>query len=109
MLHRVVAAGLKNVVEADHIALNVGIRVGDRVPHTSLGTEVDHNVRVVLLEDAVDESFICEIAFNKGIVLELLEFSQSRFLDADIVVVVHVIQTDNFCVRLRGEDTLSKV
>lgn len=109
MLYRVVTAGFQNIVKANHVAFDVGIRVGDGVPYTSLCAKVDHDVRVALLKDAVDESLICKIAFNKGVVLELLEFSQTRFLNADIVVVVHVVQTNNFCVWLSGQDALGKV
>ena len=109
MLHRIVTAGFQNVVEADYIAFDVSIWVSDGVSHTRLCAEVDHDVRVVLLEDAVDESFVRKVTFNKGVVLKLPEFSQTRFLDSNVVVVVHVVQTDDLCVRLGGQDTLGKI
>lgn len=50
MLHRVVAASLENVEEADEVALQVGARVLDRVTHARLGGEVHHDVEAVLGE-----------------------------------------------------------
>ena len=99
MLHRIMAAGFQNVVETDHIAFDVGIRVGYGVTHTSLRTKVDYNVRMVLLKDAIDEGFVCKVSFYKGIVLKFLKFSKTSFFDADIIVVVHVVQTNDPSIR----------
>ena len=66
MLHRVVAAGLTNVVEADHIALNVGIRVGDGIAHTCLCCQVYYYFRLVVGKNFVDECFVSQVAFDEG-------------------------------------------
>ena len=109
MLHRVVAAGLQNVVEADHIAFDISIWVGDGVSHTRLCAEVDHDVGVILFKNAVNEILVCEITLNKGVVLELLKLRQASFLDTNVVIIVHVIQTDDLGIRLGSQDTLGKV
>lgn len=50
MPHRVVAAGLEHVEEADEVALEVGSRVLDGVADPRLGGEVHHDVESVLGE-----------------------------------------------------------
>ena len=55
MLHGMVAAVFKDVVEADDIAFDVGVGVFDRIAYTGLSSEVDYNIEMVLLEKAVGE------------------------------------------------------
>ena len=55
MLHRMVPAGLQNVVEPDHVALDVSIRVLDAITDTGLSGKVHNDIEVVFLEEAVDE------------------------------------------------------
>ena len=109
MLHRVVAAGLQNVVEADHIAFDISVWVGDGVANSRLSTQIDHNIRVILLKNAVDKCLVRKVALDKGVVLELLEFSQTSFFDADVVVVIHVVQADDLFVRLCGKNSLGEI
>ena len=103
------AASFQNVVEADHIAFDISVWVSDGVSHTRLCAEVDHDVRVILFKNTVNESLVCEITLNKGVVLDLLEFSQTSFFDADVIVIVHVVQADHLDIRFCGEDSLSEV
>lgn len=109
MFYRIMAASFQNVIEANHVALDVSIRVGDGVTHTSLSTQIDHNIRVMLLKNAVDKCFVRKVSLDKCIVLELLKLRKTSFLDADIIVIVHVIQTDDIGIRLGSQDTLGKV
>ena len=103
------AAGFQNVIEADHVALDVGIRVGDGVANASLGTQIDYNIRMVLFKNAVDTYLVRKVALDKGIVFKFLKLRKASFLDADIIVIVHVIQTDDYGIRLSGQNTLGKV
>ena len=91
MPHWIMTAGFQNVVEADHIALDISIWVGDGVTNTCLRTQIDHNIRVMLLKNAVDKCFVRKVSLDKCIVLELLKLRKTSFLDADIIVIVHVI------------------
>ena len=102
-------AGFQNVVEANHVALNVGIRVGDGVTHTCLSTQIDHNIRVILLKNAVDKCLVCKISFYKGIVFKFLKLLKASFFDANIIIIVHVVQTNDLGIRLGSQDTLGKV
>ena len=51
MLHGVVPAGFEDVVEADDVALDVGVRVGYRVADSGLGGKVHDHRRPFLPED----------------------------------------------------------
>ena len=48
MLHRIVAASLKNIVESYDVALNIRIGILDGVTDTSLGSQVDYYVKLIL-------------------------------------------------------------
>lgn len=109
MLHGIVAAGFQNVIEANHVALDVGIRVGDGIANTSLSAQIDHNVWVILLKNTVDESFIRKVALDKGIILELLKLCKPSFLDTNIIIIVHVVQANDLGIRLSGQDTFCQV
>ena len=54
MLHRMVPAGLKDVVKTKDVALNVGIGVLDAVAYTRLGGEIDHDVEMVFVKKAIN-------------------------------------------------------
>ena len=102
-------AGFQNVVEANHVALNVGIRVGDGVTHTCLSTQIDHNIRMILIKNTIDECLVRKVALDKGVVFELLKLRKSSFLDTNIIVIVHVVQTDDLGIQLGSQNTLGKV
>lgn len=89
-----VAAGLKDVEEADEVALEVGARVLDGVADTGLGREVHHDVETVLREQALDKGGVAEVAANEGetaVGVGLGQHAQARVLDAGIVVAVEVV------------------
>ena len=50
MLDLVVSATLENMQRADNIAIDVAVRVFQRITHTGLGSEVYHLAKLVLLE-----------------------------------------------------------
>ena len=48
-----VAAGLKDVVEANEVALDIGIGIGDRIANACLGGKVDDYIELVGSEEAI--------------------------------------------------------
>ena len=60
-------------------------------------------------EDRFDHSLVCQIAFYETEIFKLLQFVQTCFLQAHIIIVVHVVQTHNLDTLHRGEQTLCKV
>jgi hypothetical protein len=47
MLDAVVAAAFENIDETDHVAVDVGMRILQRVAHAGLGGEIDHALRAL--------------------------------------------------------------
>ena len=62
MFHWIVTASLKDIVEADNVALDVGVGVGYRVANAGLCCEVDNDVEFVCGKYLLYESFICNVA-----------------------------------------------
>lgn len=103
VLDRVVAASLKDVEEADEIALEIGARVLDGVADARLGGEVHHDVEAVLGEQALDEGGVAQVAAHEGeaaLCVGLGQHAQARVLDAGVVVAVEVVETDDNVIGL---------
>ena len=60
------ATGLEDIVESNHVGLDIGIGVLDAVADASLGSEVHHNLRMVFGEDAVDERAVGDVSADEG-------------------------------------------
>ena len=101
MLYWVVSTGFEDVVEAEDVALDIGIGVFDAVAHSGLGCEVDDDVELVLLEQAVHQFTVSDAALYKRpriariTRMQLFEFPEAVFLQGDIVIVVHVVNANN--------------
>lgn len=98
-----VAACLKDVEEADEVALEVGARVLDGVADTGLGREVHHDVEAVLREQALDERGVAQVAAHEGeaaVCVGLGQHAQAGVLDAGVVVAVEVVETDDNVIGL---------
>ena len=101
VLYRMMPAGLQDVVESDHVALDIGIRVLDAIANTGLSGKVHHDVEMVFLEEAVDESLVGEVAFDelvavlRGFCGLFLDFAQAVLLERRIIVVIQVVEADD--------------
>lgn len=88
MLHLVVAAGLKDVVEPYEVALDVGVGIGDAVAHTCLGGQVDDYGYTVVREDVLHSGLVGDGGVDEGpVALQRLYLLQAFILDVDIVVI----------------------
>ena len=89
-----VPASLQDVVEPDHVALDVRIRVLDAIADTRLSGQVHDDIEVVFLEEAVDEGLVGEVALDELVGMLrggrglLLDLAQTVLLERRIVVVV---------------------
>ena len=96
-----VPAGLQDVVEPDHIALDVRIRVLDAEPDPRLRREVYDDIEVVFREDPVDEGLVGKVALDElvGVPFRFcglfLDFAQAVLLERRIIVVVQVVEPDD--------------
>ena len=90
VLHFVVAACLEYVVEADEIAFDVCVRVGDGIAHTGLCGQVDHYGYAVFAEDLLHCSLVRDGCLHEfPVPAERLYLCEPFALDAYIVVVGH--------------------
>ena len=101
MLHRMMSAGLQDVVEPDHIALDIGVWILDAIADTRLSRQVHDDVEVVFLEEFFDENLVGEVALDElvgmpfdGIDL-LLNLAKAVLLERRIIVVIHVVKPHN--------------
>lgn len=91
-------AGFQNVVKANKVTFDVGIRVGDGIAHACLCCQVYYYFRLVVGKDFVDECFVSQVAFDEGplgVAVLGSNLLQTVFLDGYVVLVVHVVQTDD--------------
>lgn len=100
MLHRMVAARLKNIIETDEVGFNIDIRVGDAVPDAGLCGKVDDDFRFVFRKELFHQRFIRNVSFYecpaafRMLQRRFLDFGQAVFLDGNIVIVVQVVKPD---------------
>ena len=89
------AACLENIVESDDVAADVGVRVRYAVAHARLRGEVDYDGRLPAGEKGLDHSLVRYVSPDKMptdcLWLKRFQFTQSVFLDRDIIVVVEIV------------------
>ena len=103
------AAGFQNVIKANQVCFHISIRVRNGIPNPCLRTEVYHNFRLILLKDRFDHSLISQITFYEAEIFKPLQFLQTCFFQAHVIVIVHVVQTHDLDTLHRGEQPLCKV
>ena len=103
MLHGMTPARLQDVVKPNDVALNVNVGVLDGVPHPGLCGQVDHNVKLVLPEQAVHQLAVGNATLHGHIVYArrfgTRQLPQAVLLERRIVIVVQVVNAHNrpFC------------
>ena len=93
------AAGFEDIVEADEVALDVGVRVRDGIADSGLGGEVHDDSEVVLLEQAVDGRLVGEVCLDEcpffaGRCRKSFDFLEAFVLDVHVIVVGDGIEAD---------------
>ena len=100
MLHRVITAGFENVVKTDEIALNIHIRICYRITHARLRRKIHDDFGVGFRKDFLNERLIREIPFYECPFASLLglgklfNLGKTVFLDGNIVVVIHIVKSN---------------
>ena len=102
MLHGPVPARLQDIVEADQIARDIRIGIRNRIPHASLRSQVHHHLWLIGLEDAVDGFLRRDVALDEtelrlASVADLPDLLQPPLLQAHVIVIVHIVDTDDRC------------
>ena len=121
VLDLVMAAGFQNVQEADQVALQVGIRVRDGVAHAGLGGEVHDLVELFFGKELVQGFLVVDAhlyesavlvlgTLNHGAVGEVVAglldaaFAESTVFEADIVIVVNIVEAHDFIAAFREHE-----
>jgi len=94
-----VAACFQDVVEADEVALDIGVGVRDGITDASLGGEVHDDGKVVFLEQAVDGGLVGKVRLDEcplfaGRCRESFDFFEALVLDVHVVVVSDAVEAD---------------
>ena len=100
MLYAVVPATLQDVKKSRDIAGCVHMRVFSRITNASLRREVHDALRFVLREYPLHRSAVREIGPNINKTVIAIEPGETRLLQPDIVVIVEIVETDNFIASL---------
>ena len=91
-------ASLQDIIEAYHVALNIGIRIGDAIAHTSLCSQIHHHVKVVLLEQAINQSLVSQVTLDELIFNSrrfcLLNHTEAIILQCRIIIIIQIIQSN---------------
>ena len=95
MLHAAVAAAFEHVHEADDVAVDVGVRVLQRIAHAGLRGEVDHAVEATGLEELRHARTVGHVELDEAEALVRRQPRQPGLLEADVVVVVEVVEADD--------------
>ena len=97
VLNTTLTASLEDVVEAEDVAVDVGIRISDAVANAGLGGEVHDNLGFVLFKDAIDGSLVSNVSFKEviGIGGDARNDRETVFLQRDIVVIIQVIDVND--------------
>ena len=107
------SAGLQDVVETYEIALNVSIGISDRIAHTGLCSKVYHHLWLVLAEEAVDSLLRGDIALDENVFdafgHQAIYFLEAPLLEADIIIIVHIIDANDGCIIQVLEQALHQV
>lgn len=96
VLHAVVAAGFEHVAKADEVALDVGLRVGERVAHAGLRGQVNDALGLLSSKDGHQACCVCHVGFDEAELLPGAQLLQPGFFEGGIVVVVEVVQANDF-------------
>ena len=101
------AAGFKNIEEADDVGIDIRARMVNAVPHTSLCRQVDDNIRLILLKECRDRRLIRQVTLNERELRILAQDFQATLLQPDIVIVIDIVKADNR--RPEPQQTLRKM
>ena len=96
MLYWMMTACLQDVVESDEVALNITVGVGDAVAHSSLGSEVDDYIYLVVGKQLLNEVLVGYAALDEcPVFAEASQFFQTFVLEADIIIVGNGINAND--------------
>ncbi len=107
MLHAVVAAAFEDIEGASHIAAHVGVRSLQGITHTGLRREVHDAAEFLLRKQVAHRAIIRQVELHEAERGQLLQLSEPRLLEGDVVVLVEVVEPDDLVTP--GQQALGRV
>ena len=100
------SACLENIIKADKVRLYIRIGVCYRIAHACLCSEVHHHLGSILCKDGIYLLLVGKIAFDKDEILELFKLLESRLFEPRVIIIVHIIKSDDLHARHIGQKSL---
>ena len=95
MLHTMMAASLQDVHETHQIRIHVGVGILNGIPHPGLRGQVDDSLGLFLCEESLHAGAVGQVELVETETRTPAEFGQPGLLQADVVVVVEVVESDH--------------
>lgn len=107
MPHAVMPAALEDVQEAGDIAVHVHMRIGGGVAHAGLRGQMHDTIGLVRREQVFNRLAVGQVGGDVGVGRMVLEAREPRLLQGHVVVVVEVVEADDFVTA--GQEDLGYV
>ena len=108
VLDRVQPAAFEDVQRPDDVAVDVRVRVLERVANSGLGTEMHDSVELVFDKQRLHRRTIGEVDAGHGEGIVAVQDRRASLLQGYVVVIVEVVEADDrvaaFQQRLCGEE-----
>lgn len=86
---------LEHIERAANVAIDVGVRMGQRISHTRLRTEMHDPVEAMLRKERCHGGIVGQILPDELKTAMRLQTSETRFFETQVVVGVEVVETDH--------------
>ena len=93
-----VTGGFQDVVETDQVALNVDVRMINRVADAGLRSQINYDRRLVYCKDFVYKGLVGDTSFNKDVPdgrVDGVNHAKAVLLELRVVVIIHVVEADH--------------
>src|SRR5580704_13855773 len=94
MRDRVFTATLEHIEHADDVALDIAVRVLQRIPHARLGAQMHDALKPLLGEQGSDRLAIGQICMHETKTLLRLQPGETRVFERYVVILVQIIEAD---------------
>ena len=105
-----VSTGFQNVVKADEVTFNVGIRVGNAVSDASLCSQINNDGGFIFIKQPDDDLPICDrVVKEYKSIPKFFQLFQSVVFQGDVVIVGNAVYADDFQIYIVGQKPFGKI
>ena len=95
VLDLVMTTSFEYVQKSDDVALNISMRVIDRVANAGLRREMDHAIELFIGKKFFYGASIGDVELDEFELFFRFQFGKARFFELDVVIIIKVIQTND--------------